>query len=89
MVTQPGDRRDYYQFSHDAWERSVLIDMEGVRALRKLAERGLEAIESSENVAREHLDTMIEFTDLVLTERQNTLERWRALQAAKRENETA
>ncbi len=89
LVTQPGDRRDYYQFSHDAWERSVLIDMEGVRALRKLAERGLEAIESSENVAREHLDTMIEFTDLVLTERQNTLERWRALQAAKRENETA
>lgn len=89
LVTQPGDRRDYYQFSHDAWERSVLIDMEGVRALRKLAERGLEAIESSDNVAREHLDTMIEFTDLVLTERQNTLERWRALQAAKRENETA
>lgn len=89
LVTHPGDRRDYYQFSHDAWERSVLIDMEGVRALRKLAERGLEAIESSDNVAREHLDTMIEFTDLVLTERQNTLERWRALQAAKRENETA
>ena len=89
LVTQPGDRRDYYQFSHDAWERSIVIDMEGIHALRKMAERGLGAIESSENVAREHLDTLIEFCDLVLAERQTTLERWRALQQAKRENETA
>ena len=85
LVTRPGDRRDYYQFTPDAWERSILIDMEGITALRRLAERGLGAIESSENTAREHLDNLIEFCDLVLAERHATLERWQALQRAKRE----
>lgn len=85
LVTRPGDRRDYYQFTHDAWERSILIDMEGIQSLRRLAERGLGAIESSENTAQEHLDTLIEFCDLVLAERHATLERWRALQRTKRE----
>jgi DNA-binding transcriptional regulator GbsR (MarR family) len=85
LVTHPGDRRDYYQFTHDAWERSIVIDMEGIQALRRLAERGVDAIESSENTAREHLDTLIEFCELVMAERQTTLERWRALQRAKRE----
>lgn len=84
LVTRPGDRRDYYQFTHDAWERSILIDMEGIQSLRRLAERGLNAIESSENTAREHLDNLIEYCDLVLGERHATLERWRALHLAKR-----
>jgi hypothetical protein len=59
--------------------------MEGVRSLRLLAERGLEATETTENTARQHLDDLIEFCDLVLEERQTTLERWRGLQRAKRE----
>ena len=62
LVTRPGDRRDYYQFTDDAWERSILIDMEGIQSLRRLSERGLEAIESSENTAREtsgHLDRVL------------------------------
>ena len=84
LVTLPGDRRDYYQFTNDAWGRSVLIDMDGVRSLRLLAERGLEVIESTDNTAREHLDDLIAFCDLVLEERQTTLERWRGLQRAKR-----
>ena len=84
LVTLQGDRRDYYQFTNDAWGRSVLIDMDGVRSLRLLAERGLEVIESTDNTAREHLDDLIAFCDLVLEERQTTLERWRGLQRAKR-----
>ena len=85
LVTRPGDRRDYYQFTHDAWERSMLIDMESIQTLRQLADRGLEAIATSENTAREHLDNLIRFCDLALEERRATLERWRALQQAKRE----
>jgi DNA-binding transcriptional regulator GbsR (MarR family) len=85
LVTRTGDRRDYYQFTHDAWERALLIDIEGTLALRRLAERGLEAIKSSENTARDHLDSMIEFCDLALADRYATLERWKDLQRAKRE----
>ncbi len=85
LVTRPGDRRDYYQLTGDTWERALQIDIEGILALRKLAEQGLEAIATSENTAREHLDDLIEFCDLLLPERHATLERWRALQQAKRE----
>jgi len=83
LVTRPGDRRDYYRFTPNAWERVMLLDMEGVQAWRKLAERGLEAIESSAITAREHLDEMIAFCDLMLGTLQATLERWRTLQQAK------
>ena len=85
LVTLPGDRRDYYQFTDDAWEQAMLIDMEGVQALRRLAVRGLEVITTSENTAREHLDELIAFSDLALEERRVTLERWRGFQRTKRE----
>jgi DNA-binding transcriptional regulator GbsR (MarR family) len=85
LMTLPGDRHDYYQFTHDTWERALLIDIDATHLLRKLAERGLEAIATSENTAREHLDSMIEFCDLALADRRATLERWRALRQAKRE----
>ena len=85
LVTLPGDRRDYYRFTDDAWEQAMLIDMEGVQALRRLAARGLEVIKTSENTAREHLDELIAFSDLALEERRVTLERWRGFQRAKRE----
>ena len=83
LVTRPGDRRDYYQFTSNAWERVMLLDLEGVQAWRNLAERGLEAIESSAITARAHLDEMIAFCDMMLGTLQATLERWRALQQAK------
>lgn len=87
LVTRPGDRRDYYQFTPNAWERVMLLDLEGVQAWRNLAERGLEAIESSEITAREHLDEMIAFCDMMLGTLQAALERWRALQRARIERE--
>ena len=85
LVTLPGDRRDYYRFTDDAWEQAMLIDMEGVQALRRLAARGLEVIKTSENTAREHLDELIAFSDLALEERRVTLERWRGFQRTERE----
>jgi hypothetical protein len=65
----------------------MLLDLEGVQAWRNLAERGLEAIESSEITAREHLDEMIAFCDMMLGTLQAALERWRALQRARIERE--
>ena len=85
LVTRPGDRRDYYQVTGDAWERAMLIDMEGVQSLRHIAEQGLEVMKSSDNTTQEHLEGLIEFCDLMLEERRVTLERWRGLQRAKRE----
>lgn len=77
LVTHPGDRRDYYRFASNAWERALLADIEGTLAFRRMAERGLAAVHGSQDSATEHLTSMIEFCDVVLEDRQATLKRWR------------
>ena len=82
-ISLPGDRRDYYQFGRDTWERALKAEIEGIILLRRIAERGLAAVSATENTARDHLEEALEFCDLLVEDRQRTIERWHALQAAK------
>lgn len=82
-VSLPGDRRDYYRFGRDTWERALKTEVEGIVLLRRIAERGLAAVSDTENTAREHLEEALEFCDLLVNDRQRTIERWRALQASR------
>jgi DNA-binding transcriptional regulator GbsR (MarR family) len=88
-VSLPGDRRDYYRFGRDTWERALKTEVEGIVLLRRIAERGLAAVSDTENTAREHLEEALEFCDLLVNDRQRTIERWRALQASRDEGRTA
>ena len=81
-ISLPGDRRDYYRFGRDTWERALKTEVEGIVLLRRIAERGLAAVSDAENTAREHLEEALEFCDLLVKDRQRTMERWRALQAS-------
>lgn len=83
QVSLPGDRRDYYRFGRDTWERALRTEVEGIMMLRRIAERGLAAVTVSENTARDHLEEAIEFCDLLVGDRRQTIERWRALQESK------
>ncbi|MGH2516028.1 MAG: GbsR/MarR family transcriptional regulator [Ktedonobacterales bacterium] len=83
LVTHPGDRHDYYRFAHNAWERALLVDIEGTLAFRRLGERGLDAVRDSEAMATEHLQSLIEYCDVVLEDRQTILSRWRERHPAK------
>lgn len=84
-ISLPGDRRDYYRFGPDTWERALKTELEGIDILRRLGERGLAAARASESVAREHLDELLAFCDLLVVDRANTIERWRALKDARRD----
>lgn len=84
QVSFPGDRRDYYRYGPDTWERALLTDLEAMRWLRRLGERGLAAAGSSEIAARDHLEVLLEFCDLVIADRRKTIERWHALIESKR-----
>jgi DNA-binding transcriptional regulator GbsR (MarR family) len=84
QVSLPGDRRDYYRFGPDTWERSLSTEVEGIRMLRRIGERGLAAARASESVAREHIEVLLELCDLLLVDRQATIERWQALLEARR-----
>jgi DNA-binding transcriptional regulator GbsR (MarR family) len=78
QVSFPGDRRDYYRYGPDTWERALLTELEGVQWLRRLAERGLVAASTSEIAARDKLEVLLEFCDLLTEDRRKTIERWRA-----------
>lgn len=84
QVSLPGDRRDYYRFGPDTWERALTTELDGIHWLRRLGERGLAAARASESVAREHIEVLLALCDLLLVDRQATIERWRALLEARR-----
>lgn len=84
-VSFPGDRRDYYRFREDAWERAMVINIEATVALRALGERGLAAISPDNIAGRKRLEYLRAFCDFSLAEQQATLDRWRALQRSQDE----
>ena len=84
QISLPGDRRDYYRFGPDTWERSLKTELDAIAMLRRLGERGLAAARASESTAREHLEELLEFCDLLIEDRSKTVERWLALKEAKR-----
>jgi DNA-binding transcriptional regulator GbsR (MarR family) len=84
QISLPGDRRDYYRFGPDTWERSLRTELDGIAMLRRLGERGLAAARASESTAREHLEELLEFCDLLIEDRTKTVARWQALTESKR-----
>ena len=84
QISLPGDRRDYYRFGSDTWERALTTEVDGIYWLRRIAERGLAAAQASEFTAREHLEECLEVCDLLARDRTETIKRLRALKEAKR-----
>lgn len=84
QTSLPGDRRDYYRFGPDTWERALKTELEGIVMLRRLGERGLAAAQATERVAREHLEDLLAFCDLLVVDRAQTIERWRSLKESMR-----
>jgi len=84
QISLPGDRRDYYRFGPDTWERALTTELDGIYWLRRIAERGLTAALASEFTAREHLEDCLKVCDLLARDRAETIKRLRALKEAKR-----
>ena len=78
-VTFPGDRTTYYAFPVAAWEKAMVVELEGIAFLKKLAQQGLTALPPGDP-ARNRLEKTIEWTDLIHNVYQNALTQWRARQ---------
>ncbi len=89
QVSLPGDRRDYYHYTQNAWERAFEINLEGTRQLRRLAERGLAALAPADDTARVHLAETIDFCDFCIEEYTAMRDRWYARQAARKGHDDA
>jgi DNA-binding transcriptional regulator GbsR (MarR family) len=54
----PGDRRDFYRISRDAWHRFMQSRVETMRKLRRNADQGLRALANETPERRERLERM-------------------------------
>lgn len=80
----PGDRRDYYRFSEDAWHHGLAARVEGSVRLRRIAEGGLVALAPGDTAAGTHLRDLIEFCDFAIEEQRAMVLRWQERRALHR-----
>ncbi len=64
QVTVPGDRRDYYIFSEEAWMRTLEMRMEQVLSMKEAAEEGIERLEAG-HPAHRRIKEMLAWTAMV------------------------
>ncbi|HEY8602441.1 MAG TPA: hypothetical protein VIL85_28725 [Thermomicrobiales bacterium] len=75
-VGLPGDRRDYYRFSPEAWLRGLEARITGTRQLQRIAEQGLAALADGDTVADARLTELIDFCEFAIAEQRATIIRW-------------
>jgi DNA-binding transcriptional regulator GbsR (MarR family) len=76
-VTYPGDRTTYFMFPESGLEKTLLVEIQGIEALKRLVQQGLIAL-PSEDSARSRMQEMIDWTDFLLKLYQKALIDWRA-----------
>lgn len=85
QVSLTGDRRDYYRFVDDAWERTLLERTEGVLVLKRMAVRGLAALGPEDDALdRSRLEELEDFCDFLIEEMPVLSARWHARRQAGR-----
>lgn len=77
LVTKPGDRRDYYLFTDDAWGHSLHIELKSLLPLRRMGARALAALETDDHMARAQLEDLVDFCDFFIEEHHRMIARWR------------
>ncbi|HEY7973716.1 MAG TPA: hypothetical protein VID72_00100 [Ktedonobacterales bacterium] len=79
-----GDRRDFYRFSDEVWERRTQLITQASSGSRVMAERGLATLGPGDVLARERLEEMREYCDFSIEEAHNMVARWRKHKQAAR-----
>ena len=75
-VSFPGERKDFYRISDDAWVQAWSARNNQTAALRQLAERGLELLPTDAPARRTRLQTMHDLYEFLERELPKLIERW-------------
>ena len=78
LVSLPGERRDYYRISSNAWANSLKERLEQAHAFRRLAEEGLALLKGSNPQRLLRLEEMQSLYALLEGELPKLLERWQS-----------
>ena len=76
-VTYPGDRTTYFTFPESGLEKTLLVEIQGIEALKRLVQQGMNALPSDDS-ARSRMQEIVEWADFLLKLYQNALIDWRA-----------
>jgi DNA-binding transcriptional regulator GbsR (MarR family) len=83
----PGNRRDFYRLSRDAWHRFMHTRIETMRRLRQNADHGLRVLDGESPERRERLERMRRLYSFLEQEMPKLLERFDAEESAGRQDE--
>lgn len=75
-LARPGERRDYFGVRRGPWTELTRQQMAGTTALRELAERGLDLLDSDDPDARSGLEEMRDYYAFWEKELPIAMERW-------------
>jgi DNA-binding transcriptional regulator GbsR (MarR family) len=76
LVSLPGERRDYYRISSNAWANSLKERLAQAHAFRQLAEEGLALLAGADPERRLRLEEMHSLYAFLEAELPKLLERW-------------
>ncbi len=79
-VTLYGDRTTYFVFSDAAMEHRTITGTQAAVAFKRLVQQGLAAL-PPKDPARHHLDTSLEWSDVIIQAFQQVLEDWQRRRA--------
>jgi len=74
-VTFPGDRTTYFVFPESGLEKTLLVEIQGIIALKRLVQQGLNALPTDDS-ARDRMQEMVDWTDFLLKLYQKALLDW-------------
>jgi DNA-binding transcriptional regulator GbsR (MarR family) len=74
-VTFPGDRTTYFVFPESGLEKTLLVEIQGIIALKRLVQQGLNALPTDDS-ARDRMQEMVDWTDFLMKLYQKALLDW-------------
>lgn len=80
-VSFPGERKDYYRISEDAWVKAWSARNAQTILLRQLAERGLDLLATDSADRRARLQVMLDLYKFLEAELPKLIERWQKEQS--------
>ncbi len=76
-VTYPGDRTTYFVFPESGLEKTLLVEIQGISALKRLVQQGMNALPPGDS-ARGRMQEMADWSDFLIRLYQNALLDWQA-----------
>ena len=74
-VTYPGDRTTYFVFPESGLEKTLLVEIQGIGAMKRLIQQGLNAL-PADDAARGRMQDMADWADFLMKIYQKALVEW-------------